>query len=567
MDVRDYERIPEAIGLGDFERLSGLPRNAILRTMGSLRPEIEDLYSLPVLILHCCCGRLPDAARLAELRAGSRLLTTRDGRTWSVLDGLAGPDDTGSPAPSLPGLCVDEPPVCLRAGQHLVLLCQVQWCYSDPGPCPDVSPGIQKRGDNSGGALLRRHVQWRPATIVLRLDGSSGIKQRGDSLGAAIPRRPVQRRPSAISPRRDVGSGVQQRGDNLGGAASGRHVQRRPSVSGPRPNVGSGIQQDGNNPGGAAPRRQVQRCQAMRRPLIRIRPDVGPGIQQRGDNLGGAVPRRQVQRRQSVLVPSRDVGSGVKAGPYVISAGGLEKGLCVPLRTLGPGESDPRHKHDQNCGSTERLHRRELPCPLNEIVLRHIRETRFSRLVTAIVTPRPPIACIPLLCRHTNLIRGRHCAEHRQNRIERRDPSAASHGTGRGSSPTSREHGGTAREPQPEAAGSRELDPGTPAPGGTGVDGPAGGSEVGAGGQGGAWRSGRAASISCTHHHPVGLAEWMCRLLMRGGAGGSSPCRVQGRARPLGRARDFGTKSKAGFRFRPAVGNPACQEFHVRSLR
>ena len=39
MDVRDYERIPELIGLGDFERLSGLSRDAILRAMGRPAPR------------------------------------------------------------------------------------------------------------------------------------------------------------------------------------------------------------------------------------------------------------------------------------------------------------------------------------------------------------------------------------------------------------------------------------------------------------------------------------------------------------------------------------------------
>ena len=100
MDVRDHERIPEVIGLGDFERLSGLSRDAIVQAIGNLQPELEDLYSLPVLVLHCCSGRLPDAASLAELRAASRLLTGRDGKTWSVLSGQAKPEhDLPAPSP------------------------------------------------------------------------------------------------------------------------------------------------------------------------------------------------------------------------------------------------------------------------------------------------------------------------------------------------------------------------------------------------------------------------------------------------------------------------------------
>ena len=99
--MENYERIPEVIGLGDFERLSDLSRDAIVQAMGNLRPEVEDLYSLPVLVLRCCGGRLPDATRLAELRAGAWLLTTRDGRTWSVLGGQAGPDDDRFSSPEL----------------------------------------------------------------------------------------------------------------------------------------------------------------------------------------------------------------------------------------------------------------------------------------------------------------------------------------------------------------------------------------------------------------------------------------------------------------------------------
>ncbi len=100
MDVRDYELLPELIGLGDFERLSGLSRYDILRTMGNLRPEVEDLYRLPVLVLRCCAGRLPNAALLAESRAGSRLLTDRYGKVWSVLGCQPEPGhDLPSPSP------------------------------------------------------------------------------------------------------------------------------------------------------------------------------------------------------------------------------------------------------------------------------------------------------------------------------------------------------------------------------------------------------------------------------------------------------------------------------------
>lgn len=93
-------RVLAVIALGDFERLSGLSRDAIVRTMGNLRPEAEDLYSLPVLALRYCGGRLPVTARLAELHAGSRLLTTRNGRAWSVLGGQPRPEnDLPSPSP------------------------------------------------------------------------------------------------------------------------------------------------------------------------------------------------------------------------------------------------------------------------------------------------------------------------------------------------------------------------------------------------------------------------------------------------------------------------------------
>ena len=53
--VMDYERLCELIALSDFGQLAGLSREAVLNTMDDdLAPEVDNLCSLPVLVLRCC---------------------------------------------------------------------------------------------------------------------------------------------------------------------------------------------------------------------------------------------------------------------------------------------------------------------------------------------------------------------------------------------------------------------------------------------------------------------------------------------------------------------------------
>ena len=98
IDWMEYERPIEVIGLADFERLSGLSRDAIVRTMDGLQPEVEEFYNLAVLVLCCCGGRLPADAPLSDLRARYRRLTT-NGDSYDVLGDQAEPEND-LPSPS-----------------------------------------------------------------------------------------------------------------------------------------------------------------------------------------------------------------------------------------------------------------------------------------------------------------------------------------------------------------------------------------------------------------------------------------------------------------------------------
>ena len=83
-------------------------------------------------------------------------------------------------------------------------------------------------------------------------------------------------------------------------------------------------------------------------------PDIRPCIQQDGYALKG-VANRVVQRRPAVPVPRLEISPGVEAGLHVPGSGGLGKDDCVPVRAIGCGVGNPRHKQGQDRGRAASL--------------------------------------------------------------------------------------------------------------------------------------------------------------------------------------------------------------------
>ncbi len=157
--VMDDERLCELITLSDFGQLAGLSREAVLNTMDDdLAPEVDNLCSLPVLVLRCC--RTQQRVPRCASGPGCRTFRTRPRAGIAVAVRLTG---SGRIAP-----------VIARTGRNTARTGADRCRDASPDPvtpAPGRPVSRGRQGEGGGGAAGRsRGVSSGSA-------GSGGIRQ------------------------------------------------------------------------------------------------------------------------------------------------------------------------------------------------------------------------------------------------------------------------------------------------------------------------------------------------------------------------------------------------------